>query len=89
MAAYAHNPDLLKRYLELDQGGKVQAECKSHLLLTILSSVRSPGLQPTNTLSTDVWIDGDGGLRCKTTVSPPAFAPKRHTTRFHVGNVAS
>ncbi|KAG8790252.1 glutamate--ammonia ligase [Serendipita sp. 398] len=40
-AAYLHKPELLQRYLQLDQGGKIQAEY--------------------------VWIDGDGGLRCKTT----------------------
>src|SRR5258706_4056406 len=75
--AHPHKPDLLKRYLELDQGGKVQAECKSHLLLT-LSSARSLDLQ-TDILLSDVWIDGDGGLRCKTTVSLPAsFAPNRN-----------
>lgn len=27
MAAYLHKPELLKRYLDLDQGGKIQAEC--------------------------------------------------------------
>jgi len=41
MSSYPHRPELLKRYLELDQGSKVQAEY--------------------------VWIDGEGGLRCKTT----------------------
>jgi len=41
MAAYLHKPELLQRYLSLDQGDKIQAEY--------------------------VWIDGDGGLRCKTT----------------------
>ena len=78
-AVYDHKPDLLKRYLELDQGGKVQAECKSHFLLgNTMSSVRSLDLQ-TNILLSDVWIDGDGGLRCKTTVSLPAsFAPIRN-----------
>jgi len=39
--ALPHNPNLLKRYLELDQRDKVQAEY--------------------------VWVDGNGGLRCKTT----------------------
>lgn len=47
-AVYEHKPDLLKRYLELDQGGKVQAECKSHLLPSnTISSVRSLDLQLT------------------------------------------
>lgn len=38
--SYNHKPELLQRYLTLDQGDKIQAEY--------------------------VWIDGDGGLRCKT-----------------------
>ena len=49
--------DLLQPFLALDQGEKVQAECK---------------LQPPTAnradLIADVWIDGDGGLRSKTTV---------------------
>jgi hypothetical protein len=33
MASYLHKPELLKRYLELDQGDKIQAECTSFFLL--------------------------------------------------------
>jgi len=39
--AYTTKPSLLAPFLQLDQGGKIQAEY--------------------------VWVDGDGGLRCKTT----------------------
>merc|ERR1711939_299019 len=38
---YVSHPQILSKYMSLDQGGKIQAEY--------------------------VWIDGDGGLRCKTT----------------------
>ena len=82
MSSYPHRPELLKRYLELDQGSKVQAECKSP------SDIHYLYVQPTYPLSIDVWIDGDGGLRCKTTVSLPALVPLRLIThRVHFGNV--
>ena len=48
--------DLLAPYMALPQGTRVQAECTSlHLDFILLSSD-----------SLDIWIDGDGGLRCKT-----------------------
>ena len=60
MANVYHN-DLLAPYLALDQGEKVQAECT----LNVPSS-----LPKVLTLILDVWVDGDGGLRSKTTVKP-------------------
>jgi hypothetical protein len=58
MSTVYHN-DLLSPYLALPQGDKVQAECKLSALLCLW--------RISNT-SVDVWIDGDGGLRSKTTV---------------------
>jgi glutamine synthetase len=59
--AYPYRNDLLAPYLALPQGDKVQAECE------FLSSLISPIIN-CESQSTDVWIDGDGGLRSKTTV---------------------
>ena len=50
--------DLLQPFLALDQGEKVQAECK----------LQPPPTANRADLIADVWIDGDGGLRSKTTV---------------------
>lgn len=51
-------PDLLDYYRQLDQGSKIQAECA-------LASICDTG-HPTHT-RVDIWIDGDGELRSKTT----------------------
>lgn len=67
-----HN-DLLAPYLALPQGDKIQAECIYLSFYFILFS---------SNLSTDVWIDGDNGLRCKTTVSSPLFLPLLSFTYF-------
>jgi hypothetical protein len=58
--AYAYKPDLLAPYLALDQGGKIQAECEHPALATVVIYAEVH--------IADVWIDGDGGLRSKTTV---------------------
>jgi glutamine synthetase len=60
--AYPYRNDLLAPYLALPQGDKVQAECK------LLSHLISLDVQTSLSITTDVWIDGDGGLRSKTTV---------------------
>jgi glutamine synthetase len=60
MANVYHN-DLLAPFLALPQGDKVQAECE----LAVPPPIHSSFL----TLILDVWVDGDGGLRSKTTVN--------------------
>jgi len=59
MAHLYHN-DLLAPYLALPQGDKIQAECRFSLFLYPPAPLTTPS---------DVWIDGDDGLRSKTTVS--------------------
>ena len=62
MASYQYNNALLAPFLALPQGDKVQAECTSifsFFLLLLLCYSLTPA---------DVWVDGDGGLRSKTTV---------------------
>jgi hypothetical protein len=60
MTDFKYHPALLAPYLALDQGGKVQAEC-----VLLCCQIFYP---IANALFIDVWIDGDGGLRSKTTV---------------------
>lgn len=60
--AYPYRNDLLAPYLALPQGDKIQAECE------LLSPLISSEVQISLSITTDVWIDGDGGLRSKTTV---------------------
>ena len=57
--------DLLAPYLALPQGDKIQAECE--YLIHYATSTNEL------TRNSDVWIDGDGGLRSKTTVSTAAL----------------
>lgn len=71
--AYTFKPSLLAPYMKLDQGDKIQAECmfpRSVSQPRICTTVRFPVTVLTSLLAffTDVWIDGDGGLRCKTMV---------------------
>jgi hypothetical protein len=63
--AYTYKPDLLAPFLALPQGDKIQAECKSHVARVDMSYLN---------VHTDVWVDGDGGLRSKTTVSKSLYA---------------
>lgn len=65
--AYTTKPNLLAHYLALDQGGKIQAECERPVSVT--AARRTKQKLTRSNLLTDVWIDGDGGMRCKTTVS--------------------
>ena len=56
---YTYRNDLLAPYLQLPQGDKVQAECTFIILCTLSKS---------HPFVLDVWVDGNGGLRSKTTV---------------------
>jgi hypothetical protein len=62
-------PDLLAPYLKLDQGGKIQAECKLAPVWALSCCCYRffSNHHHTNHVA-DVWIDGDNGLRSKTTV---------------------
>jgi glutamine synthetase len=64
--AYTNHNDLLAPYLALPQGDKVQAECM--FISSLFSSIFKSNFA-------DVWIDGDGGLRSKTTVRSSLLPP--------------
>ena len=59
-----YHPDLLAPFLALPQGDKIQAECMYRI-----ASVNCGVTSSSMLFFIDVWIDGDGGLRSKTTVS--------------------
>lgn len=59
MSTFPYRNDLLAPFLALPQGDKVQAECKIFPSYTACDSL---------ICLSDVWIDGDGSLRSKTTV---------------------
>jgi glutamine synthetase len=60
MSSPTWRADLLNHFLALPQGDKIQAECILFFRIFLCRACFD--------IVKDVWIDGDGGLRSKTTV---------------------